>query len=317
MRTAAFISAFASIAFCGAIFGFFYAWVCSTMWGLDQTDPNTAIKAMQAMNASVRNAVFAPAFFGTPLVLLVTAGLAFLAGPRSAALFFGLAALVYLAGAFAVTVQVKRADEPGVGRSENPTGRVSSGRNLDELLNPLADIQPVAHHRQWHRFAARRCRALATGKGHLIHAYHQNAGRQPHSRAWSLMTVTEGNPDMATFPTPADGVMRDFSCALGFVRPRMAGRHTPRMTFATVSASTTASACHSLAMAACSCACVAEPSATLIENSAAAWLPCGRRSRAFLRTSRCPARPSPMPIAGQETARAPPLKPGPTPAPPQ
>ena len=44
-----------------AIFGFFYAWVCSTMWGLDQTDPVVAITAMQAMNASVRNAVFAPA----------------------------------------------------------------------------------------------------------------------------------------------------------------------------------------------------------------------------------------------------------------
>jgi len=43
------------------------------------------------------------------------------------------------------------------------------------------------------------------------------------------------------------------------------------MTFATVSASTTASACHSLAMAASSCSWVAEPSATLIENSAAAF----------------------------------------------
>ncbi|MEP5029486.1 MAG: hypothetical protein ABJR02_02340, partial [Marinomonas sp.] len=56
-----------------AIFGFFYAWVCSTMWGLDAADPRVAISAMQAMNASVRNAVFAPAFFGTPLALAVTA----------------------------------------------------------------------------------------------------------------------------------------------------------------------------------------------------------------------------------------------------
>lgn len=106
MRTITLVSALASIAFCGAIFGFFYAWVCSTMWGLDQTDPNTAIKAMQAMNASVRNAVFAPAFFGTPIVLLVTAGLAFMAGQRSAAIFFAVAGVVYLAGAFAVTVHV-------------------------------------------------------------------------------------------------------------------------------------------------------------------------------------------------------------------
>ena len=27
----------------GAIFGFFYAWICSTMWGLDAADPNVAI----------------------------------------------------------------------------------------------------------------------------------------------------------------------------------------------------------------------------------------------------------------------------------
>lgn len=53
----------------GAIFGFFYAWVCSTMWGLDAADPRVAISAMQAMNASVRNIVFAPAFFGTPVAL--------------------------------------------------------------------------------------------------------------------------------------------------------------------------------------------------------------------------------------------------------
>lgn len=65
--------ALASVLFTGAIFGFFYAWVCSTMWGLDATDPEIAIAAMQAMNASVRNVVFAPIFFGTPLVLLAAA----------------------------------------------------------------------------------------------------------------------------------------------------------------------------------------------------------------------------------------------------
>jgi uncharacterized membrane protein len=57
----------------GAIFGFFYAWVCSTMWGLDDADPRVAIAAMQAMNASVRNAVFFPAFFLTPVALCVAA----------------------------------------------------------------------------------------------------------------------------------------------------------------------------------------------------------------------------------------------------
>ena len=62
-----------SLTLSAAIFGFFYAWVCSTMWGLDAADPRVAIGAMQAMNASVRNAVFAPIFFGTPFALAATA----------------------------------------------------------------------------------------------------------------------------------------------------------------------------------------------------------------------------------------------------
>jgi uncharacterized membrane protein len=66
---------------------FFYGWVCPTHWGLDQTDPNAAITDMQAMNASVRNVVFAPAFFATPVVLLASALLAFSCGNRRAALF--------------------------------------------------------------------------------------------------------------------------------------------------------------------------------------------------------------------------------------
>lgn len=60
-----YLFAFLSLMLSGAIFGFFYAWVCSTMWGLDRAAPQVAIQAMQTMNASVRNAVIAPAFFGT------------------------------------------------------------------------------------------------------------------------------------------------------------------------------------------------------------------------------------------------------------
>lgn len=87
----------------GAIFGFFYAWVCSTMWGLDATDPRTAIAAMQAMNASVRNAVFFPAFFMTPFILGATAVLAAHKAQRRSAILFGLAAVLYFGGAFLVT----------------------------------------------------------------------------------------------------------------------------------------------------------------------------------------------------------------------
>ena len=90
----------------GAIFGFFYAWVCSTMWGLDQADPRVAIAAMQAMNASVRNAVFAPAFFATPWVLIAAGLMAWGTGRGTAALVFMLAGLVYLAGGQILTIMV-------------------------------------------------------------------------------------------------------------------------------------------------------------------------------------------------------------------
>ena len=95
-----------ALLFSGAIFGFFYAWVCSTMWGLDAADPNVAIAAMQAMNASVRNLVFAPAFWGTPIVLMVTALVAWKSGEGRAALIFGAGGVLYVMGAMVPTVTV-------------------------------------------------------------------------------------------------------------------------------------------------------------------------------------------------------------------
>ncbi|MGI6855040.1 DUF1772 domain-containing protein [Mesorhizobium sp. 1B3] len=89
-----------------AIFGFFFAWVCSTMWGLDQAEPAVSIAAMQAMNASVRNAIFAPAFFGTPVVLLITASVCWLAKQRPAGLLFLGAAAVYFLGGMMLTMLV-------------------------------------------------------------------------------------------------------------------------------------------------------------------------------------------------------------------
>ena len=102
-----------ALLFSGAMFGFFYAWVCSTMWGLDAADPSVAIAAMQAMNASVRNPVFAPAYFGTPAVLAAAALAAWTGAERRCATLFGLAALVYVLGAmvptFAVNVPLNEA----------------------------------------------------------------------------------------------------------------------------------------------------------------------------------------------------------------
>lgn len=96
--------AVAAVVLAGAIFGFFYAWVCSTMWGLDAADPRTAIAAMQAMNASVRNPVFGAAFFGTVPVCLLAAALALGAGRRRAGALLGVAGLVYLVGGVVLTM---------------------------------------------------------------------------------------------------------------------------------------------------------------------------------------------------------------------
>lgn len=99
-------TAFACVLLTGAIFGFFYAWVCSTMWGLDEADPRTAIAAMQAMNASVRNPVFFPAFFLTPVVAAAAAYAAHRAGMTKPAVFFMASAILYVVGAFLPTVLV-------------------------------------------------------------------------------------------------------------------------------------------------------------------------------------------------------------------
>ena len=96
----------AAVLFGGAIFGFFYAWVCSTMWGLDGADPRVAIAAMQAMNDSVRNAVFFPAFFLTPLVMAGSAALYLRDRRRRSAVLMATAAAVYFFGGLVLTMTV-------------------------------------------------------------------------------------------------------------------------------------------------------------------------------------------------------------------
>lgn len=105
MQTSARALAVLSLVLTALIFGFFFAWVCSTMWGLDAAPPEVAIAAMQAMNASVRNAVFAPAFFGTPVALLLAA--AAIRHQRAAGWPWFLAAgLVYIFGGMILTLTV-------------------------------------------------------------------------------------------------------------------------------------------------------------------------------------------------------------------
>lgn len=120
----------------GAIFGFFYAWVCSTMWGLDAADPEVAIKAMQAMNASVRNPVFFPAFFLTPVILTLTAIVTATQRHRqSAALFFASAAL-YFVGALLVTAMVNVPMNNALAQVAVPTDSAAAARIWQEYSEP-------------------------------------------------------------------------------------------------------------------------------------------------------------------------------------
>lgn len=114
----------------------FYAWVCSTMWGLDAADPMIAIGAMQAMNASVRNVVFAPTFFGTPFVLIATAMLALFCRFKIAALIFTIAGLLYLFGGMLLTAAVNVPMNEALAAVYIPHDAVEAQRIWDDYSKP-------------------------------------------------------------------------------------------------------------------------------------------------------------------------------------
>ena len=88
----------------GLIAGFFYAYACSVMVGLARVDDRTFITTMQWINATVRNAGFAPSFFGALVVTAAAAAAAYRV--RSASRHWILAALGLYAAAFLVTMGV-------------------------------------------------------------------------------------------------------------------------------------------------------------------------------------------------------------------
>lgn len=101
LRTASLI---VSTLLMAAIAGFFYAYAVSVIRGLDVVAPDVAIRSMQGINATVRNMLFAPAFFGS-LGLTVITALLYLAHRRdwTAGLILA-AAVLYAAGGFGLTL---------------------------------------------------------------------------------------------------------------------------------------------------------------------------------------------------------------------
>ena len=86
----------------GLMAGFFYAYACSVMVGLDRVDDRTFIVTMQWINATVRNVAFAPAFFGS-LLLTIAAAVVALVVAHSTRGWIVAAAVLY-AAAFLVTL---------------------------------------------------------------------------------------------------------------------------------------------------------------------------------------------------------------------
>jgi uncharacterized membrane protein len=90
----------------GLISGFFYAYACSVTLGLALLPDEQYIEAMQAINATVRNGVFAFSFFGAVLSLLLAL---VIHAPRLRSRRFALVALacvLYIGGGFMVTFLV-------------------------------------------------------------------------------------------------------------------------------------------------------------------------------------------------------------------
>ena len=126
------------------------------MWGLDAVDPRVAIAAMQAMNASVRNFVFFPAFFLTPLALALAASLLF-SRQRDAATAFGIAALIYLLGGLVLTLGINVPMNEALALVTIPDDRDAAGTI-------------------WHSYSApwqawNQCRTVASGLSFLVAAY--------------------------------------------------------------------------------------------------------------------------------------------------
>lgn len=96
------LSVIAAATTAALIAGFFYAYAASVNRGLGRLDDAAYLAAMQSINETVRNPVFAVSFFGALLVLPAAAALHARHRSRRAA-WLTAAAVLYLAGGVGVT----------------------------------------------------------------------------------------------------------------------------------------------------------------------------------------------------------------------
>lgn len=88
----------------GIMTGFFFAFSNTVMPGFDVTRPISAIEGMQGINLVVRNPVFFVSFFLTPVFAIITGVIAWVSHRRQAAVLACVSAMIYICGAFLVTV---------------------------------------------------------------------------------------------------------------------------------------------------------------------------------------------------------------------
>jgi uncharacterized membrane protein len=90
----------------GLISGFFYAYACSVTLGLALLPDEQYIEAMQAINATVRNGLFAFGFFGAVLALLLALAVHLPRLRSRRFVLIALAAVLYIGGGFMGTFLV-------------------------------------------------------------------------------------------------------------------------------------------------------------------------------------------------------------------
>lgn len=87
--------------FTGLMAGLFYAWSFSVMLGFARLNDREFVSAMQKTNRAIQNPVFFAAFFGAPILLIISTFLHF-GLPRFVLLFT--ATLIYLVGTLGITI---------------------------------------------------------------------------------------------------------------------------------------------------------------------------------------------------------------------
>ena len=90
----------------GLISGFFYAYACSVTLGAARLDDAEYVATMQAINATVRNGVFAFSFFGAVVSLLSALAIHAPQLRSRRFLLIALATVLYIGGGFMVTFLV-------------------------------------------------------------------------------------------------------------------------------------------------------------------------------------------------------------------